>query len=445
MTPEPTRAGSKAPHDTQHWRLSDWLAWHEVVHGQEIELGLERCRCVAGRMGVLRPPYLVISVAGTNGKGSCVAMLSSVLRAAGYRVGTYTSPHLRNYNERIQVDENTISDTELCAAFEHVERARDDISLTYFEFGTLAALDLFQNARLDIGILEVGLGGRLDAVNIIDADVALLTTISIDHVEWLGPDREAIAREKAGILRSGRPAVCVDPDPPESLLDAAQSLGARLLVSQHDFLFELGEQSWSWICNHSKWTNLARPNLIGDYQVENAAAVLTVLQLISVRYPVDISSVNQGLKSVSLHGRFDVIDGPIEYVLDVAHNPQAATKLAQNLRALGRSRVTHAVIGMLKDKDLVEVLAPLNALAQRWYLGELASGRSASVGQLVDALNLLPDHHPALVFDSVTDAFRAAIAAARPGDRVVVFGSFLSVGAAMDVLEEIDNEVAVSG
>ncbi len=445
MTLTANSASASTPIDTTAWQLSGWLAWQESLHTQEIELGLERCRSVAARMGVLRPPYLVLSVAGTNGKGSCVAMLGSILRAAGYRVGVYSSPHLREYNERIQIDENPVGDAELCAAFTRIERARGSTSLTYFEFGTLAALDLFQSASLDIGILEVGLGGRLDAVNIIDADVALITTISIDHVEWLGPDRQSIAREKAGILRRGRPAVCVDPDPPQSLLDVAGQLDTNLLVAQRDFRFELGEASWSWCYERSKWTDLSRPNLVGDYQVENAAAVLTVLRLISKRYPVDIGSVNQGLKAVTLRGRFDVIDGPIQYILDVAHNPQAALKLAQNLRALGRSRRTHAVVGMLRDKDLSEVLAPLSGLAERWYLGGLRSARSASVSQLVMALQSLPDRTATLAFNSVTDAFLAARAAAHPGDRVFVFGSFLSVGVAMDVLDRTDNMVRAGG
>jgi dihydrofolate synthase / folylpolyglutamate synthase len=418
-------------------RLSDWLAWQEGLHVHEIELGLERCQIVAGRMGLTAPEYRVFTVGGTNGKGSTVAMLDAILRAQGQRVGTYTSPHLLSYNERIRIDGEAVTDDRLCAAFQRVDAARGTISLTYFEFGTLAALSIFQASALDVAVLEVGLGGRLDAVNCVDADVAVLAAISIDHVEWLGPDRESIAREKAGIFRRGRPAVCSDPEPPGSLLKEAEATGCRLLLLNRDYRYEeSADGTWSWFYGDRSYLDLPRPRLLGRYQYQNASGVLMALTALEPHLPLTENAIRFGLASVSLPGRFTLIPGAIEYVLDVAHNPQAAAVLAQTLRERPVQGATHAVIGMLKDKDRLGVFDKLSPLIDHWHVVGLSAPRGAPAERLVAELRTGRTIGSVTQYGDVATALAGARAIAKNADRILITGSFLTVAAGMRALAD---------
>lgn len=410
--------------------LAAWLSWQETLHPSAIELGLERAGTVLDRMGLRQPCHAVITVGGTNGKGSSVAMLDAILRAAGYRVATYTSPHLLRYNERIRIAGEMVSDAALCEAFERVDQARGDISLTYFEFGTLAAFDLFARAGLDCAILEVGLGGRLDAVNLLDADVALLATIDVDHAEWLGPDRETIAREKAGIFRAGHPAVCSDPHPPRTLLDEAGRIGARLHRLGIEFGFRRNEAEWAWWSEQSRRDALPLPALRGASQLENAAGVLMALALLAERLPVNQQQVRQGLREVKLPGRFQVVPGAVLEIWDVAHNPESAQELARTLRLMPCQGRTLAVVGMLADKDIDTVVQHLLPVIDAWYPATLSVPRGAAAERLVEAL---ARHGVQTMrgFDSVSAAHAAALSAATPGDRIVTFGSFFTVAEVM--------------
>jgi len=422
--------------------LKDWLSWQETLHPVEIDLGLERVSSVLARLNLTRFDFTLITVAGTNGKGSCVAMLEAILLAAGYSVGSYTSPHLLRYNERIKLGGQPVDDAMLCASFERIDQARVDVRLTYFEFGTLAAIDILHRAEVDVAILEVGLGGRLDAVNILDADVALITAIDVDHVDWLGSDRETIAREKAGILRTGRPAVCADPTPPASLLSVAESLKVSLSLLGQDFFVErLDEQGaddlWSWRDSQHRFENLPLPALAGDFQLNNASGVLAVLTAVNAEFPVDATAVTQGLQSVSLPGRFQVLPGVPLQIFDVAHNAQSARALADNLARQDCQGRTFAVLGMLADKDIDTVVAQLRSVVDCWYLVPLPVPRSASVEQLHAALLAGATETAASnvsidIFDDVATAYQAALAASTAEDRIVVTGSFYTVAAVLD-------------
>ncbi len=413
--------------------LSEWLAWQEALHATEIDLGLERVRCVFEQLHPEPPPFVVITVAGTNGKGSSVAMLESILRADGYRVGTYTSPHLLRYNERIRIDGAEIADAPLCAAFERVERARRGTSLTYFEFGTLAALDLFYRERPEVALLEVGMGGRLDAVNLIDADVALITRIAIDHVGWLGTDRESIAAEKAGILRPGRPAVCADADPPAALLARAGALQAPLYVLGRDIHVRMAGEGWHWEgAQGRRRTALPIPALRGRHQLDNAAGVLMALDALRARLPISQAAVRTGLLQVALPGRFQVIPGEVTVVLDVAHNPDGVARLAEGLRSQPCSGRTLGVVAMLDDKDVETSLGRLHGSIDVWYTGILQAARAAPPQRVHAAV--AGTGTPLHACAGIAQAFRAARADAQPGDRIVVFGSFYTVGAILPLL-----------
>jgi dihydrofolate synthase/folylpolyglutamate synthase len=402
--------------------LSDWLAFIERQHPQSIALGLERVKQVLERMSVaIQCP--VITVGGTNGKGSTCAMLESVLRAAGYRTGLYTSPHLVRYNERVRVAGHEAEDVLLCRGFEVVETARHDIPLTYFEFGTLAAFEVFSRSALDVLVLEVGLGGRLDAVNVLDADCAVLTSVGIDHVEYLGPDRESIGREKAGIFRAGRPAVIAEPDPPQSV---RQAKGEKLFFGR-DFGFGGEGNQWSYWGPKGKRAGLAHPALRGAIQLRNASAALCALDALAL--PVAMQEVRRGLAEVSLPGRFQVLPGRPQVILDVAHNVEAAKVLADNLLVSGYASETIAVCGMLRDKDIGGVLRALQPRITRWHFASLAGSRGASADDLERELG---GARTALEkFPSPTHAFVAARERAGEGDKIVVFGSFLTVGEVM--------------
>ena len=415
--------------------LGDWLRWQESLHPTEIELGLERCRAVAARLGLLSPTATVITVAGTNGKGSTVAMLDSIYRLAGYRVGTYTSPHLLRYNERITLNGMPVDDDTICAAFEQVEAARADTPLTFFEFGTLAALVIFARAGLELVILEVGMGGRLDAVNIIDPTVAVIATLDIDHVEWLGHTREAIAREKAGIMRRATPAVCSDPAVPQSLLDCAESLGAGLALLGVDYHFQPTEAGWTWWSGEVVLEDLPRPALMGAYQLRNAAGVLKVIDLLQAAHAITPAQIAHGLEAVSLRGRFQRLPGAVETILDVAHNAQAVAAFVANLDALPACPRTHVVLGMLKTKDHLSVMRTLATRVDCWHLATVEAARGARASELLETLRQLQIKAPARAHDSVAAAWAAALGEARPGERVLVVGSFVTVGEVLRLIE----------
>jgi dihydrofolate synthase/folylpolyglutamate synthase len=397
------------------------------VHARSIELGLERVDAVLARMQLRTPAYGVITVTGTNGKGSTVAMLESCLRAAGYRVGSYTSPHLIRYNERIRLPERLACDEELTEAFARIEVARGDIPLTYFEFGTLAAFDLFARAALDIAVLEVGMGGRLDAVNAVDPDCAIVTGVDIDHTQWLGETREAIGYEKAGIYRADRPALCGDAAPPASLVEHARAIGATLFIRGRDYGGERSAGGWHWHGLGRARSGLPQPSLRGDYQLDNAATVVMALETLAARFPVTQAQLRQGLLAALVPGRFQVLPGRPVRVLDVAHNAQAARALAATLQQQATPGCTVAVLGMLRDKDLAAVTAALNPLVDRWYLATLHTARGASAQELAAVLAGQGATH-IQTFESPLDAWRAALAGVTEADRVVAFGSFHTVG-----------------
>ena len=408
----------------------------ETLHPREIDLALERVRVVSQRLALEHPGFCIITVAGTNGKGSSVAMLEAMLHAAGYRVGSYSSPHLIDYNERVRICTQPVSDADLCQAFERVEVARADTPLTYFEFGTLAAVDLFRRHGMEIVVLEVGLGGRLDAVNAWDADVAVISAIGIDHTEWLGPDRESIGREKAGVFRNRRPAICSDPAPPASVAQMASAVGARLYQAGRDFSFELEDGAWLWRAAGRVRSALPYPAMRGDYQLNNAAGVLMALETLADRFPVTQAQVRSGLLTAVLPGRFQTLPGAPLRVLDVAHNLQAIESLIANLRRQPTAGRTIAVCGMLKDKPLLEVMQAMLPVVHAWHLASLGTRRGASAQDLQVALNSAGVSAPVTQHAEVTLAYAAALADAGPGDRVVVFGSFYTVGAILRQLQQ---------
>ena len=405
--------------------LGEWLAFIEQQHPQPIALGLERVQQVLSRMQ-LQLPSPVITVGGTNGKGSTCAMLESILGASGRRAGLYTSPHLLRYSERVRIAGAEASEDALCLGFQAVEQARDGVPLTYFEFGTLAALHVFSRADLEALILEVGLGGRLDAVNIVDADCAVLTSVGIDHVDYLGPDRESIGREKAGIFRPYRPAVIAEPDPPRSVLGA---VGNKLLFGK-DFGFQRQENQWTYWGPRGKRPGLAHPALRGAIQLRNAAAVLCAFDALEL--PVAMQEVRRGIAEVTLPGRFQVLPGRPQVILDVAHNVEAARNLAENLAASGFAPETIAVCGMLRDKDISGVLRALAPRITRWHFASLPGPRGASAADLAEHLQAAA---PVERHDSVTSALAAAQERAGEDDKILVFGSFLTVGEAMAWLQ----------
>jgi dihydrofolate synthase/folylpolyglutamate synthase len=420
--------------------LSQWLAYLESLHPKTIDLGLGRVRQVAARLG-LELDCVKIVVGGTNGKGSTCAMLEAILLAAGFKVGLYTSPHLIDFNERIRVNGELASDADLAAQFQAVEGARGDVSLTYFEFTTLAALRLFAHAGLDAVVLEVGLGGRLDAVNIVDADCAIVTSVDLDHMDWLGDTREKIGYEKAHIYRPGRPAICADPVPPQSLLDHAAAIGADLWLFGRDYNYSGDRQQWSYGGRNQRRGALAYPALRGANQLLNASAALAALEALRNRLPVPQQAVRLGLLQATLPGRFQILPGQPTVILDVGHNPHAAAVLAQNLDNMGFHPYTHAVFGMLSDKDIAGVVAKLGSRIDNWYCTGLPGPRGGPGEVLADKVRAaLPATAPGTdaplvsAYADPAQAYAAARAQAGENDRIVVFGSFLTVAAVLQSL-----------
>ena len=405
--------------------LDDWLAHCERLHPKVIDMTLSRVVAVCERLQ-LRFTAPVVTVAGTNGKGSSCAMLEAIALQAGWRVGLYTSPHLVHFEERCRIDGRRLDAQALLPHFAAVEAARGEIALTYFEFTTLAILRALSSAALDFVILEIGLGGRLDAVNAIDADCALITSIDLDHMEFLGNDREAIGFEKAGILRAGRPGVISDPLPPASVLRHAQAIGADLWTVGRDFSHAGDRQQWSWRGRSRRHNALAYPALRGANQLVNASGVLAVFEALHARLPISAQAVRSGLATVELPGRFQIVPGQPVLVLDVAHNPHAVATLAVNLDQMGFFPRTLAVFGAMRDKDIASMFNRIAPLVDQWHLCNLPLPRAARAEELA---RLLPaGKGPAGLHDAPIDALRAALAAADPADRIVVFGSFLCVG-----------------
>lgn len=412
--------------------LADWLEQQTRTHPSAIDLDLGRVGGVARSLELLPPAYRVITVAGTNGKGSTVAYLDSLLRAHGPRTGRFTSPHLRRYNERVCVDDVPATDAELIAIFEKIDAARGTTTLTFFEYNTLAALEHFRRNAVDVAVLEVGLGGRLDATNIVDADVAVLCSIGLDHVEWLGDSLEAIGREKAGVFRSGRPAVLATDDLPASVFAAIDASGALAVVAGRDYQTHVHANGWDFECNAVRLRNLPPPALRGTHQIANAASALAALAAGDFNIELERARVAEALRNTRLAGRFQVVPGEVEWVLDVAHNLPAASALAANLRDLPRARRTLAVCGILGDKDIAAITGELAGEIDAWILVTLAGARVVTTVALAERLPTgahVEAHAP-----DVESACQLALAASRPGDRVLVFGSFLTVGPALEFL-----------
>ncbi len=461
--------------------LQDWLAYLETLHRHPIELGLERISAVAASLG-LKYPYVKITVGGTNGKGSTCAMLEAILLASGYKVGLYTSPHLIDFNERIRVNGEMATDQQIIEQFQQIESGRGDITLSYFEYTTLASLMLFEKQNLDVVVLEVGLGGRLDAVNMVDADCAIVTSVDLDHTDYLGDTREKIGWEKAHIFRAGRPAVCADPVPPQSLIDYASEIGADLWLFGKDFNYSGDRLQWAYGGRSQRRSGMAYPALRGANQLLNAAAALAAIEALRPQLAVPQQAVRIGLAQVSLPGRLQILPGTPAIVLDVAHNPHAAAALGQNLDSMSYYPYTHAVVGMLRDKDVAGVVAKLASRVTHWYCAGVEGPRGMSgedlaaiVREVVNAtagkeslenlsrevsrnqdaagkgdaphkpgvrpVAVTPSTDKAVIvtsFDTPVQAFIEARKQATDNDRILVFGSFSTVG---PVLNELGRKV----
>ncbi len=424
------RATAK-PKSPRFGQLVDWLSWQESLHPRKVDLGLTRVKRV---FESLRPDYhqpLTITVGGTNGKGSCVALLESILRTQGYRVGAYTSPHILRYNERIRINGQPAADIDICDAFSRIDQCRLETTLSFFEFGTLTALDLFAEAKVDVQLLEVGLGGRLDAVNIIDCDVALITSIDIDHKGWLGETREAIGFEKAGIFRPGRPAVIGDFEPPQSLLNYGREIGAQLYRLGKDFTFDYiqGSHKWSWQGSRLELRDLPLPGLPGKQQIVNASGVLEVLAHLSQTFPVDEHSMREGLQKASLKGRYQLLPGCPEILLDVAHNPQAAGLLADHLQQNFSGRKIFVLFTVMDDKDIKGIISKMRDVIHGWVLAPLENSRTASETRLLEAFSSLDMPLPIAGCSDIEDAWNRIRSQAGPDDLIVIFGSFFLISA----------------
>jgi dihydrofolate synthase/folylpolyglutamate synthase len=414
--------------------LNDWLALLETRHSKEIDMGLDRVAAVKNRLGI-HYDCPVIVVGGTNGKGSTCAMLESILLQAGYRVGLYSKPHFLDFNERARINGEPVSDQVFVDVFARVEVAREDISLTYFEFTTLAICQLLADAKLDAVILEVGLGGRLDAVNVIDGDVAIVTSVDIDHIDYLGDTREKIGFEKAGIFRTEKTAICSDPVPPQSLLDHALEIGADLWLFGRDFNYNGDKQQWNFAGRAQRRNSLGYPSLRGANQLLNASAALAALEALRDRLPIGAQEVRNGLAMVDLPGRFQVMPGRPAVVLDVAHNPHAAATLSQNFDNMGFHAYTYAVFGSMLDKDIDGVIEQIKGKIDHWCVTDLPLPRAASAAQIEEKLlaaGVLQDaEHSIQRFASPELAYAFALSKAGENDRIAVFGSFLTVAGVM--------------
>ncbi len=415
---------------TNGLQLNEWLARLETYSAQEIDLGLERVQVLLQRLN-LSLPRTIFHVAGTNGKGSSVAMLEALLLTTGNTVGCYTSPHLQRYNERIRVDGAEASDAQIVSAFESIEALRESIPLTYFEFGTLAALAVFVAEKVDVAVLEVGLGGRLDAVNAVEPTASLITNISLDHCDWLGDNVEDIAREKAGVMRAYKPVVFAAAQMPRAIAETASSVQADLIAANRDFRWTRAGEAWSWEGVRHSVQNLARPPLPGDIQLQNAAGVLTLLESAGFESLLNADVINTALAGVLLAGRMQSIAG--RWILDVAHNPAAASALAQALSTMPQGRAAVTVIGMLDDKDVAAVVDPLNGLTDHWIAVTADSPRAIPANELARQISISTDR-PCWIADSIEQAIERAEELAGTNDLLLATGSFYTVGAALVIL-----------
>ncbi len=416
--------------------LKGWLSWQESLHPLAIDLGLERVASVYNTLNPTGIKPLTITVAGTNGKGSCIAYLEAIYKAQGYRVGAYSSPHILKYNERIKIDCNHVSDQLICDAFARIEEVRGNTSLSYFEFGTLAALDIFWRSDIDIQLLEVGLGGRLDAVNIVAPDVSLISSIGIDHVDFLGATREAIGREKAGIFRANTPAIIGDPNPPQSLIQSAANAGAQLSCINKDFGYTKATTSWEWFSGNRHIGPLPEPSLKGEHQFRNASAVILATQLLANKLPVSDHSISQGLKNCHLLGRFQLINDKIPILLDVGHNPEAVNTLVDYLKLTFPGKRIHAIFSMMKDKDIASVLDIMNPVVYDWFFAPLANPRTATEALMQEMFSRSSVARVSFGFKGFTDAFNAAKNQSVDSDLLLVFGSFFLVSDCLNEFEK---------
>ncbi|HID81020.1 MAG TPA: bifunctional tetrahydrofolate synthase/dihydrofolate synthase [Chromatiales bacterium] len=408
-------------------QLKDWLEWQVSLHPREIDLGLERVGKVADQLGLLNPDFHIITVSGTNGKGSCVAMLRSIMQAAGVKTGCYTSPHIHLYNERININGEDVSDDEIMQAFERIDQARDAISLSYFEFATLAGLDLFSRAEIDVAILEVGLGGRLDAVNILDADIALVTHIAVDHVDWLGDDLDQIAAEKAGIARPGKPLICADHDPPSGLVKTANEMAAIFLKAGRDFNYQVTADGWDWEMGEVRFQQLPPPALSGKHQYQNAAAVLAVLQKMPVKLRPDREAIETGLQQVNLPGRWECVGKTPDVIFDVAHNPDSASVLAEQIQQSPVSGDTVLLLGVMRDKAVSEMIQALQPVVDKWVVSSPAIERALPANALQKKVKEIIPEVVVETYSDLSTAYRTEIGKLQKDDRLIVTGSFYTV------------------
>lgn len=406
--------------------LTDWLQWQEQCHSSAIDLGLERVAAVYRRLGVAYKP-ITITVAGTNGKGSCVAYLEAVYRAQGYKVGAYTSPHILRYNERIRIDGQAVDDGDIVEAFSAIDQARGDTTLSFFEFGTLAALDIFSRQRVDVQLLEVGLGGRLDAVNIVDPDVALVTTIALDHVDWLGDSTELIAREKAGIFRTDVPAIIGDDSAADTLRQAALTIKARPMQLASDYRYRKRELAWDWLGPDRVYLELPPPAFKGEHQYRNVSATIMAVESLQDRLPVAEQAIRQGVSGAKLLGRFQLLTAELPVLLDVGHNPQAVRTLLEYLQSDYPAVKIRAVFAMMKDKDIAGVVELMRDRVEAWYLAPLQNPRAASLEQLQTCFQTLNVTGAQSDFANVAEAYQAACRDSDAAGMILVFGSFFLV------------------
>ena len=443
MIAQLTNTAAKPSSKAKPGNASEWLAYIEALHPKAIAMGLDRVNSVLEKLQ-LKPSFPIITIAGTNGKGSACAMLSQIYVQAGYRVGTYTSPHIHRYNERVCVNLQAISDDDLCAAFAAVEAARcsvnnSDIALTYFEMGTLAAMWHFCKQKLDVCILEVGLGGRLDAVNAFEPTCSIVTTVDLDHMEYLGDTREKIGYEKAGVFRANKLAICGDEHPPQSLLDYAAKIRADLALIGRDFKVKKTKDGWQYAAGDTKLA-LPLPNLTGDFQLNNAACVLHAVLHLNNILPIGTcehandalqANIHAAFRAVHLIGRFQQLKTNPTVIADVAHNPHAAESLAHNLASTPCAGKTLAVFGMLADKDIAGVIMATEAEIDSWYLADIHTARGAKAQDLQQYLQKANNRKPAKLFANVAAALAAACLDTNKNDRIIVFGSFYTVADAI--------------
>jgi dihydrofolate synthase/folylpolyglutamate synthase len=433
---EAVRRGDGATDMRRFDDLDAWLRWQMQLHPKAIALGLDRVAAVWAQLGPASLPFPLVTVGGTNGKGSCVAMAEAICRAAGYRTGVYSSPHLLRYNERVRLDGEDVSDALLCASFERIDRARGETALTYFEFGTLAALDIFVRSAPDVVILEVGLGGRLDAVNLWNADVSVVTSIGLDHTAWLGDSLDQIAYEKAGIFRTGRPAVIGQRDAPARLRAEAEQRGSLTIQLGCEMDWAIGDGGgWIWRGPSGERLALPEPAMRGPFQYDNASAAIAALRSLHTRLPISVNAIRAGLQRARLPGRFQVFPGTLTWILDVAHNGEAAQALAANLRAFAWRGRMRAVVAVLEDKSPEAIVRPLLPFVGDWYLAQSTDPRAMPVEVLSDRLEGVLPAPPAAVLRDLDAALGAAEAVSEPGDGLLVVGSFTTVGAALRRLD----------